>query len=258
MTGPVDCSTSFDHFAAWLATPLGCDVARQERGWYARTAADLFGYKAVQLELPQLDALATNRMSWRTIAGRSAGCALHCAPEQLPFANQSLDLLALPHVLDFCADPHAVLREVERVLVPEGRLLVTGFNPWSLWGLRKWRHRGDAPWSGHFVALPRLKDWLKLLGMETVRGQFLCYGLPVQHERWIARGRLFEQAGDRWWPAAGGIYCLDVVKRVRGMRVIGPAWRGKVVVPKAKPAAAIDQVALIERLRQQAGKDRCK
>ncbi|BCL76171.1 hypothetical protein JHS3_19070 [Jeongeupia sp. HS-3] len=250
--------TSFDHFAAWLATPLGRYVAQQETDWYARIAADLFGYKAVQLGLPQLDTLATNRMPWRTIVGRGDGCALHCRPEQLPFASQSLDLLVLPHVLDFCADPHAVLREAERVLLPEGRMLVTGFNPWSLWGLRKWRNRGDVPWSGHFVALPRLKDWLSLLGLETVRGEFLCYGPPVQRENWIEKGRFLENAGDRWWPAAGGIYCLDVVKRVRGMRLIGPAWRNAARLPQGKPATVIDQAVRIERLRQQAAKDKCK
>ncbi len=248
---PQEAGNPFDHFAAWFATPLGQYVASEEAGWYDRTVADIFGYKAVQLELPQLDALRANRMPWRTIFGRSAGCSLRCDPAALPVSEQSLDLLVLPHVLDFSADPHAVLREAERVLAPQGRLLVTGFNPWSLWGVRKFKRTEQTPWQGNFVALPRLKDWLSLLGLETMRGEYLCYRPPVQRERVLARTSFMEAAGDRWWPAAGGVYCLDVIKRVRGMHIIEPQWR-RVKATAASPATAI------ERMKSQAGQDRCK
>ncbi|WP_236822579.1 class I SAM-dependent methyltransferase [Andreprevotia sp. IGB-42] len=251
MALPSEVGSPFDHFAAWLATPLGQYVAAEERNWYDRTVVDIFGYKAVQLELPQFDALRTNRMPWRATLGLAQGCRLRCDPAALPVAEQSLDLLVLPHVLDFSLDPHAVLREAERVLAPQGRLLVTGFNPWSLWGMRKLKRNGEMPWQGQFVAMPRLKDWLALLGLETVRGEYLCYRPPVQREGVLARSGFMETAGDRWWPAAGGIYCLDVVKRVRGMRVIEPQWK-RVKVPTGSPAAAID------RMKAQAGKDKCK
>jgi ubiquinone/menaquinone biosynthesis C-methylase UbiE len=56
---------------------------------------------------------------------------------ELPFATQSLDLVVLPHVLEFAAEPHQVLREVERVLIPEGQVIICGFNPSSLWGMRQ-------------------------------------------------------------------------------------------------------------------------
>ncbi|TJZ73319.1 class I SAM-dependent methyltransferase [Chitiniphilus eburneus] len=246
-----DAPTSFQHFAAWLDTPLGSYVAAEEAGWFERTAADLFGYKALQLELPVIDCLKSNRMPWRALAGRSPGCQIACTPEQLPFANQTLDLIALPHVLDFCADPHQVLREAERVLLPEGRLLITGFNPWSLWGLKRLHRRTELPWQGHFLALPRLKDWLALLGLETRRGEFVCYRPPIQRNGWLEKTRFLEDAGDRWWPAAGGVYCLEVVKRVVGMRIIEPQWRR---VPAATPASA----AVVEKMRLQASKDRCK
>ncbi|MDR3413215.1 MAG: methyltransferase domain-containing protein [Formivibrio sp.] len=239
--------TKLDHFAAWLATPLGSYLAASEAAWYDRISSDIFGYKAVQLELPLIDCLRMNRMPWRTTAGLSAEVKLRCAPDQLPFDEQSIDLLALPHVLDFAEDPHAVLRETARVMVPEGRLLITGFNPWSLWGLRRFKP-GDAngaPWHGNTVSLPRLKDWLALLGLEPMRGEYLCYSLPVQRERWLSKTRFIEQAGDRWWPAAGGVYCLDVVKRVKGMRVIEPQWR-RVPNSRSKPATVAEKNNLME------------
>ena len=243
--------TPFDHFAAWLATPLGQYVAAEELNWYDRTTVDVFGYKAAQLEMPGLDTLRANRMPWRSTLGLADGCQLRCDPAALPLTEQSLDLLVLPHVLDFCLDPHAVLREAERVLAPQGRLLVTGFNPWSLWGVRKLERKNEMPWKGQFVALSRLKDWLSLLGLETVRGDYLCYRPPVQRQGVLARSGFMETAGDRWWPAAGGVYCLDVIKRVCGMRVIEPQWK-RVKVPAGSPATALD------RLKAQAAKDRCK
>ena len=63
--------------------------------------------------------------------------ALYCDFDALPFPDHSLDLVVLPHALELSRDPHLTLREVERVLVPEGRVMILGFNPASLWGLRQ-------------------------------------------------------------------------------------------------------------------------
>jgi SAM-dependent methyltransferase len=239
---PLNVDARLNHFADWLATPLGHYLASAEMDWYDRTVMDIFGYKAVQLELPQLDCLRANRMAWHLSAGQCVGVDLRCSTEALPFASQSLDLLVLPHVLDFAANPQAVLHEAERVLMPEGRLLITGFNPWSLWGLRRLQNGSHpAPWRGNFVALPRLKDWLLGLGFDTIQGEFLCYGLPVQREKWLSRSHFLEDVGDRWWPAAGGVYCLDMVKRVHGMRLIGPCWRKAPLVAGAATVTGTDK-----------------
>ncbi|WP_348945852.1 methyltransferase domain-containing protein [Chitinibacter sp. FCG-7] len=243
-------TTAVEHFAAWLNTPLGQYLRDNEAGWFDRTTVDIFGYKAVQLELPQLDCLRANRMPWRCIAGQSGGVQLKCMAEALPFAEQSLDLLVLPHTLDFARDPHAVLREAERVMMPEGRVLISGFNPWSLWGLRRLK-ANDVPWQGHFLALHRLKDWLALLDLQLVRGEFLCYRPPLQRKGWLDKSRFLDSAGDKFWPAGGGIYCLDVVKRVHGMNVIEPDW-SMVILPNRSTAA------VVEKMRLQAKKDRCK
>ena len=242
-------NAAFDHFATWLTTPLGRYLAASELAWFERSAVDIFGYKALQLELPQIDCLRSNRMPWRLQAGEAAGTQLKCCAHQLPFAEQSLDLIVLPHVLDFSPDPHAVLRECERVLRPEGRLLISGFNPWSLWGLRRLKPSQDMPWQGHFVALQRLKDWLNVLDLQANDGEFLCYRPPTQRAGWLEKSRFLEQAGDRLWPAGGGVYCLEVVKRVRGMNIIEPQWR-TVPVPNS--------AAVVEKMQQQAKKDRCK
>ncbi|WP_297573526.1 class I SAM-dependent methyltransferase [uncultured Deefgea sp.] len=243
-------NAEFDHFATWLATPLGRYVAMSELAWFERAVVDIFGYKAVQLELPQIDCLRSNRMPWRLQAGEAAGTQLKCSVQALPFDEQSLDLIALPHVLDFCQDPHAVLRECQRALRPEGRLLITGFNPWSLWGLRRLKPNSEIPWKGNFVALPKLKDWLSVLDFQTLQDEHLCYRPPVQRAGWLEKSRFLDQAGDRLWPAGGGVYCVAAVKRIRGMHLIEPQWR--------TATATANSAMAIEKLRQQARKDRCK
>ena len=100
-----------------------------------------FGFHALQLGMPELDALATNRMPHRWLATESphpqATFVTHFGA--LPFPDNSLDLVVLPHTLELTSHPHAALREVERVLVPEGRVVICGLNPLSLWGFRQQR-----------------------------------------------------------------------------------------------------------------------
>jgi SAM-dependent methyltransferase len=214
--------SQFSQFETWLAkTPLGKAILQREQAWFDSVCIDIFGYNAVQLQLSHWDFLAASRISWRIRTGEKG--ELVCADDALPFDSQSLDLIALPHGLDFSNKPRELLREVERVLRPQGRLLITGFNPWSFWAYRRF-FRCD-PWQSHWLTLPRLKDWLALLGFESIQGQYFGYTPPIQSERWLQKGRWFEQAGDRWWPAAGSVYCLDFVKRVRGMHLITPDWK---------------------------------
>jgi SAM-dependent methyltransferase len=151
--------------------------------------------------------------------------------ESLPLDSQSLDLIVLPHTLELSAEPHQLLREVERVLRPEGRLLISAFNPWSLWGVRQkvghWTGYRYLPEVRAMISLPRLKDWLKLLNFELQGGRFGCYRPPCPSEKALSRSSFFDRAGDRWWPVLGAVYIVMAIKRVPGMRLIGPAWKQK-------------------------------
>ncbi len=138
-----------------------------------------------------------------------------------------------------------MLREVERVLVPEGSVVVAGFNPYSLWGAKRRlsRRKELPPWRGHYISVPRLKDWFALLGLEPSAGAFGCYAPAVTQEKWLQRFQFLDLAGDRWWPIAGAVYVIQAVKRVPGMRVIMPKWhdrmaRAKALIPVAQRGAA--------------------
>jgi SAM-dependent methyltransferase len=223
----------------WLQTPAGRYLLEWEQRQLDVALADVFGFHALQLGLPELDALRGNRMPHRWLATDtlqpSAGRAaqLHCDYDALPFDSASLDLVVLPHSLEIARDPHLALREVDRVLMPEGRVVVVGFNPVSLWGLRqklgrarRALRRGGShglylPASGEFIGFRRLRDWLRLLSFEVEAGRFGCYLPPVVSETWMRRFGWMDGAGERWWPPFGAVYFVVAVKRVRGMRLVG-------------------------------------
>jgi len=214
-------------FAQWLATEQGRYVLDWELAQFDAAVEDVFGYKAAQLGLPGIDFLRQNRIAFRFNSAIETGAAVIADPLQLPFASGSLDLIAMPHVLESYTDPHHVLREVGRVLVPEGQAVISGFNTLSLWGLRQrfaGKHAG-APWDGRFIGLLKLKDWLKLLGFELNGGVFGRYAPAFSNEKWLARCDFLEKAGARWWPVMGGVYVVRAVKRVHAMRIVTPAWR---------------------------------
>jgi SAM-dependent methyltransferase len=265
----------------WLKTPAGEYLLAWEQRHLDQAVADVFGFHALQLGLPELQALGANRMPHRWLAveaapqkadaladGAAAGdCAdaspprqtvtLHCHFDALPFESASLDLVVLPHSLELARDPHLTLREVERVLVPDGRVLILGFNPASLWGTRqrlgRMRRRlgmgteSDLflPRAGEFIGYRRLRDWLRLLSFEVESGRFGCYIPPVTSAKWLARFGWMEKAGDRWWPPFGALYYIVAIKRVRGMRLIG------LVRDEARPKAvtAPAPVAVTQRRR---------
>lgn len=224
-------------FSDWLSSSeLGCYLLEREQAYFDRAVADVFGFHAVQLGLPEVDFLRANRIPWQCRVADSGPAQILCNPEQLPFESRSLDLLVMPHVLDFTTVPHQVLREAERVLMPEGRLILTGFNPVSLWGVRRLvQGRENAPWSGNFLSLVRIKDWLTLLELEPASGGFMGYAPPFSRCDWVQRFRFMERAGDRWWPLAAGVYGIEAIKRQRGMRLILPNWKQA----KAKTGLAV-------------------
>jgi len=243
-------------WSEWLCSPPGRYLLQWEQEQFDAAVADLFGYFALQCGTPQLDCLRANRMPSKVCAllheehtpkidAREAGVrsALRLAAfEELPFESHSIDLVVLPHVLESCADPHQALREVERVLRPEGRLIVTGLNPVSLWGARQFLARGRIPAfvpdREALLGLPRLRDWLKLLGFELERGRYGCFRPPCTTQSWLDRTRFLESAGDRWWPICGAVYMLSAVKRVQGMRLVGKLWKSPRAKARARPATA--------------------
>ncbi|NDY90620.1 class I SAM-dependent methyltransferase [Ideonella livida] len=259
---------------AWLDSPAGQHLLAWEQAVLDDLVANLFGYHALQVGLPTLDALRSNRMPHRwcgvsntgqqawpgtaILGGAGAPVACRLLPECLPFPERSIDLCVLPHTLELCEDPHAALAEAVRVLRPEGHLVVVGFNPVSLWGLERWPHRharavvagdelaGEGGWLPRRWLLPnRVRDWLRLLNLEMMQTRQGGYRPAFARQAWLDRCAWMDRAGSRWWPLLGGVVVLHAVKRVRGMRLVGRIRPSK--LRAAAPAPALVRPAASSR-----------
>ena len=224
----------------WFQTPLGQYLLEKERAYLDDMTPDIFGFHALQLGMPGVDLLRESRIAHKMRIATLGEPDLYARCHELPIATQSVDLVVLPHVLEFADEPHAILREVDRIMMPEGRLAIVGFNPWSLWGLRSslGYSRDAHPWNGRFLSLLRVKDWLALLGFDVSAGRLIAYAPPFDSDKLRRRFAFMEPAGDRWWAVGGAVYMLQAIKRVRGMRLITPTWQEKAASEKAFIAAA--------------------
>ena len=245
----------------WLQD-LGQPVARRLLDWEQQQAdrllADVFGYHALQVGWPALQALRHNRMPhrWQVLTefetqGPGQPADLCMDSRAWPWPADSLDLVVLPHTLERSDDAHACLREVERVLIPEGHLLITGLNPWSWWGWRQMRagRAAGADRRELLIGYHRLRDWLRLLGFEVQVSRFSGWTPALRSERWMQRWSWLDALGQRWWPIFGGVYLILAVKRVPGGRWLdGRQWQAvrsphTAAVPLARSDNATGRIA---------------
>ena len=170
----------------------------------------------------------------------SFGAALIAEPSALALQSDSVDVILLPHTLEFACDPHEVLREVARVLTGEGELLVLGFEPLGGWSLRNAFTRGGfPPGIDRTISAQRLADWLKLTGFEVGETERFLYMPPLASLQSGRAAGFFERIGRRAWPRLSGAYLLRARKRVYSMTPVRlrSRLRTAVIGGMAEPAA---------------------
>ena len=218
---------------AWYQTELGRTVLHAERQLIDRCLTDSFGYHLLQLgvdsELTFFDNCRVQRcfkagaVPPSSLSERCRATFVQCDAEELPFESDSLDVVIAHHAMEFAANPHAVLRELYRVAVPQGRIVLIGFNPWSMLGARMaaGRLRSNSIWRNHFLSVSRIHDWLELLGFATQHTDYGFHRLPLhQAAHWPAGS---EQSWARHWPG-GGVYAITAVKEVSRFIPMKPLW----------------------------------
>ncbi len=222
------------NFKDWLARCPGRLIIDEERVHIDRVLPDLFGYHLVQVgRLAGSNLLSRSRILDRILIdvdGDSSPArypVVHGAASALPIESDGVDVVVMPHVLEFEPEPHQALREASRVLVPEGHLVITGFNPWSLLGL--WRlalySRATAPWRGRFISPSRLKDWLALLGFDLLEFDTHFRRPPLRSQHLLERFTFLERAAMPASFAVGAAYVVLARKRVTTLTLVRPRWR---------------------------------
>ncbi len=188
----------------WFQSEPGESLLEAEKLRLSRILPDLFGYHILQLSTNTPDNLiVSSRIRHKILAGIPSVSGMGKMPDfichnsALPVATDSLDVVLLHHVLEFEPSPHQVLREIERILIGEGHIVIVGFSPWSLWGIWRliyaWAER--FPWKGHYLSLSRLKDWLTLLDFEIISTEKFYFRPPFKNSKLISRLNFIEHIG---------------------------------------------------------------
>jgi SAM-dependent methyltransferase len=258
-------SVSQADISAWFTTALGQRLLAEEQQYIDALLSEMFGYHLMSMSvLPQSSLIKASPTSYQfsvspimdmsgndidePIAAMGSDkkrkrktSIVQANFEDLPIESQSIDVALLHHVLDFSSNPHQLLREVTRTLMPNGHIVLVGFNPWSALGLR--RALSCVISSSHFyrqhhLQVSRLNDWCKVLELELVYSDKGHYGLPFDRCGSSSVERMVTTLGKNIYPYFGGFYVLVLRKNVTPVRMIKSSWKKRKVLPKWKRGLA--------------------
>lgn len=224
-----------DALRRWLASPLGQALEAQESRLLEECLDGVFGEHALQLGCwGEPGAFLRHARTQRKVRiSDSDGLLVDPQPGaigrlyRLPLLSESVDVAILPHTLEYSSRPHAILREVHRVLRADGHLLVLGFKPGGLWGLRR-LIPGAAmpPGIRTMIADRQLTDWLRLLDLYMLGNTPYFFRWPLPARR-VSDSQTWERRGRRFWPELAACYMLSAQKRVVPLTTVRHPWRSK-------------------------------
>ena len=245
----------FDQIADWFSSPLGKHVLSTEEAILSQLLPRMFGYHLVQLSIQERQLYQSSRIQSKySISVEKNGCAgIVAAPSSIPLASDSVDVILLHHLLEYTCSWKIVLREISRIIMPMGHVVIIGFNPISIWGVWRTlaRFRGNAPWNGSFLWPGRLMDYLNLLEFKIDRAQYAIYGPPVA--RWLGNVNDYSKGVSRRlnFPV-GSVYIIVAQKQIGALRTVRPVWRSKqafshVTVARSVRSAGLKSIKTAEK-----------
>mgnify|MGYP000318389818 CR=1 FL=1 len=228
-------------YERWFASESGRQLLAQQQLMVDELTTSCFGYYLLQLGVaPDVELYSECRVQ-NKFRSHPANVSVNTMAEyeQLPFASESLDVVLLHHAQELSTNPHLLLRELQRVIVPRGHLILFGFNPWSPIGVYKQLQRffPHSLWHNQLVSSGRMRDWLSLLGFDVqlnYYGQHFPAVLEKSEKPWV-------QSLIRKWPI-GNFYVISAIKQDLAMTPLRPKW--------ASPARAFGQFSPAKRSGQ--------
>lgn len=235
----------------WYASPLGRALLSEVKREMDAMTAKVFGYQALQLGQisPDVDLLEHSGLLRRMILDPNPHIGdVHVSGDalQLPIATSRVNLLLMLHTLEFCSDPHQLLREADRVVTDDGHVLILGFSPYSFWGIKRmvagWR--GQMPWVGNYYSRHRIHDWLSLLNFRVVDHRRFFTRLPYGNVPLLKTMAAFEQRAE-WSRSLGAVHLILARKQTMPLSVDKVRWA-------RRPASILNgRFATAQRTQQQ-------
>lgn len=240
----------------WYETPMGVRMAKDLAACLERLADDAFGYHAVMVGavlplVPRLRIRARTQVA-ATVEELTTTplMAVQADFEYLPIETESADLVIALHVLESSREPHEIMRELDRIIRPEGRVLIVGVNPVSLWNLKKigqqsWLGQGKMAQTSYLAgqhrAAWRVVDWLRLLGYDVHSVEHLGGVCPTTRPRFYDKMSAMRALSGKWLWFMQGFYVIDAVRRVSTPTAIRPAFRLPRMMPSKSRATVANQ-----------------
>lgn len=224
----------------WGELPMGEQILTAVNHALEPWVAKFFGYHLLKIGplSGQVDCHLSPIKHQVTVAHCRDKSGVIADIDDLPFIEHCVDVCVLGHALEFSADPHHVVREANRVLIPNGYMVITGYNPFSFAGLNKLIpfRRKQIPWKEQFFTPMRVKDWLELMGFEILDDIRVLHSTLANKDSAESNSKvvkLWQQFASRYFPSLGSIYVIVAKKRVHPLTPIKPKWRLR---PSLQPA----------------------
>ncbi len=242
----INIDTDFERLEHWLNSCLGQALLKKQQAFLDEKLSCLFGFHLMQLSISRnvrfYDGSAIkHKFALSPLPEAHQEVAAFSELDSLPIETESVDVALLHHVLEFSNNPHQLLREASRAIVPSGHILIVGYNPWSLVGC--WSklagYRRNSIWQNHLLSARRLVDWLTLLDFTVNDVNYLFFAPPVNSPGTLSRCEHLERGGRRWNLPVGGCYVIHAIKEVVTATPIRPFWHKReksiVNIPFVKP-----------------------
>lgn len=229
----------------WFDSDLGRALIASDEEYLHQVLENLFGYNILQLgsynghELVKNTRIRRQFLLTSELQSQDSSNYTRILTDltQLPIQNHSIDVVILAHTLEFETNPYQILREVDRVLVAEGKAIFLGFNPFSLWGIwhKYWELKSRVfnqdnnavilPSCGHLISQRRLKEWLELLGFDAEIVKEYFYRPPINQNKILNKLQFMEQT--QKWPniIPAGAYLMIATKRVSTLTPLKQSWK---------------------------------
>lgn len=239
-----DNSTTYPQLERWWQSTLGQLVMQVEMEQLIKVFPEIFGYHLLllgttsQFKMVEYSVIPYQSVINPFLKDKSHAKTITAQWNHLPILNNSVDVIIAPHCIEFADNGLDLLDEMHRVLIPEGRIILFGFNPFSLWRFKGLLSRAKAaPWCCRFTGINPVRRHLKRLGFTIEKEDYFLFQPPMKNINTMEKLGFLNKLGKVGLKGLSGIYFIEAQKKVAGVRTLH-LHHAKVKKVKARQAAA--------------------